>query len=214
MGKKSRSKRAVTVSEGPEPKKPNWGKTFTVFSLSIVLLATVGFSIVGFQNQKINKEREKLAEAEMVAQNAFYDLKDTVKEYDKAMLMRNHIDVLSTIKADSTLVGERKNEQVNILKTAVFGAYAIAVKLPDINIQKQWNDLASYEELFPIYMKYLLQAEKRIKDAQRKNSSEIQRIEGIEGAIKNWHILLVVLNSVGLVFGVISSFLSTKKAGG
>ena len=211
MGKKSRSKGTSPVKEETELKKAKWSKIFTILSLSFVLVATVGFSIVGFRNQTINNTREKLSLSEKVAENAFYDLKDTIQEYDKAMLMRNHIDLISAIKADSSLVGARKIELGSILKNAVIGAYAIAVKLPDDNAQKEWRDLGSYEELFPVYMKYLLKAEQRIKSAQRENSLERQRIEAMANSMRSWHILLVVLNSFGLVLGVISTFFSAKK---
>jgi hypothetical protein len=58
-------------------------------------------------------------------------------------------------------------------------------------------------------LKYI-RAEKRIKDFQQKNSSEKQRIEGMESSARHGHILFVVLNSLGLVFGVIASFFQNK----
>lgn len=211
MGKKSGSKKRSPAKIAEERKRANWKKIFTILSLSTILLATVGFSIVGHKNRTIDKMRHKLSASEEIAKNAFYDLKDTIKEYDKAMLMRNHIDILSNIKAKSALIDDRKIELISILKNAIVGAYAIAVKLPDKNAQKEWRDLDSYNKLFPVYMKYLLKSEQRIKNAQKINSLKKQLIESMSNSIRNWNVILVVLNSIGLFLGVLASFFYSNE---
>jgi len=211
MGKRSGSKKRSPAKIAEQRKRSNWKKIFTILSLSTILVATVGFSIVGHKNITIDKMRKKLSASEEIAKNAFYDLKDTLKEYDKAMLMRNHIDILSNIKAESALIDDRKIELINILKNAVVGAYAIAVKLPDKNAQKEWRDLDSYNKLFPVYMKYLLKSEQRIKNAQKTNSLEKQLIESMSNSMRNWNVILVVLNSIGLILGVLASFFHSNE---
>jgi len=210
MSKKSRSKSLNLTKASDKPKRANWKNKYTILSLSTILLATVGFSVVGHKNIAISNMRQSLSASEEIAENAFYDLKDTVKEYDKAMLMRNHIDILQNIKAESSLIDNRKIELISILKNAVFGAYAIAVKIPDKNVQKEWQYLNSYNELFQAYMKYLLKAKQRIKNAQKENSLEKHQIETISNSLRNWNVVFIVLNSIGLLFGVLASFFTSN----
>jgi len=177
------------------------------FKLSAVLigLATIIFiSLPQFYRSRIASIREECDGLELSQADEFSNIRSCEAAFDDALVLRNHAEILGILGKEN-LAKRTERECINALQTAT-----VAVAPEKYQFENTVKKLASYEELFPFYLKFMIERyngirEMRIKSIELKGDA--RRLEKIRS---RWWLVGLALQSLGIIFSVVSSF-SEKK---
>ena len=182
-------------------------KKFLLYiAASLILIATIGFSFLHISENKIKRERDKEQDLKSERENRWYTLKDSMNEYDKATAMRNQIELLQELKSDPSKIKQRNDECIVLLQHAIICAYSSALTPPTNEEIKEWKNLRTYPELWKIYYKYIKKAQEKSKELAQQIRTKKQKIINMENTSMLFFKIFLVLNSVGLLLGIISNF--------
>jgi len=185
-------------------------KLFIIISGLIILLASIGFGITLIIDHALNGKYDLINELQAKLDSANRDRRTSNDRIIYARIFRNDLDSFYQDRDDIELRKSRKKEFIADLKIAAALMFSAANALQEISdrelkaLSKKISEIDSPDELYNYKWKYSLIA----ADGERKIESKIKDIKISIQTYKTSKLLILILsillNSVGLLFGIIS----------
>ena len=121
-------------------------KKFLLYSAgSLLLIATIGFSLLTVYDTRTRNLREEKDQLETLFRDISQKMEKANGEHERARTARNHLETLVGLKVGRDLLQNRQNEMIGQLQQAILAAYLITAPpgKPTDEAQKQWNKLTT-----------------------------------------------------------------------
>lgn len=185
-------------------------KLFLIISGVIILLASIGFGITLMIDHALNGKYDQISELQAKLSTANRDRRASNDRVIYARIFRTALDSFYQERDDIELRKSRKKELIADLRIAAALMFCASNALQEISdnelkaLSTKIGEIDSPDELYNYKWKYSLIA----ADGERKLESKIKDIKcSIQGYKTSKLVILVVsilLNSVGLLFGILS----------
>jgi hypothetical protein len=185
-------------------------KLFIIISGLFILLASIGFGITLIIDHALNGKHDLINELQTKLDSANRDRRASNDRIIYARIFRNALDSFYQDRDDMELRKSRKKEFIADLRIAASLMFCAAHELQEISdaelkaLSTKISEIDSPDELYNYKWKYSLVA----ADGERKLESEINDIKLSIQTYKTSKLLILILsiflNSVGLLFGILS----------
>ena len=180
-------------------------KVLLYISGTLILISTIGISLLTIHDRGINKKYSKKNELNLDWEDLRYDFDRSLSEYNRSMMQKNHIDILRLLNENSNDIKQAKERYINIMKHSIYAIHHAVTRKEERQITlENLDDLNTYEELWPIYYKYIqlgMEKHDRLVKERKAVEEKVKRMEGLRGIA---YVILIILNSVGLFLGILS----------
>jgi hypothetical protein len=155
--------------------------------------------------EELTKNIQKKNELNLDWEDLRYDFDRSLSEYNRSMMQKNHIDILRLLNENSNDIKQAKERYINIMKHSIYAIHHAVTRKEERQITlENLDDLNTYEELWPIYYKYIqlgMEKHDRLVKERKAVEEKVKRMEGLRGIA---YVILIILNSVGLFLGILS----------
>lgn len=171
---------------------------------SFVLVGTIllGISVI-FTNRLVDYSSE-IDALESKWENIRFDMEKAFKEYDKAWLQRNHMQILTFINPNPTMLQNSTHGFEVLMKHSVILAHHAARFHPNREMEIDLNNLKTYEELKPLFIEYIGFARLSQNVVVRERIDFENKLYSCQSWQNRLSIFGLIINSCGLLLGIIS----------
>ncbi len=187
--------------------------------LSSILLAlgVIGFAVSPLMfDLRISEFQNTISEHENYRQLASRNLYDSMDWWRYAGITANNITVLSELDADSSIINTKKTDYINESKFSLNSLYiAIQSAKGEFNINeeelwKKWDGKTEPDEFFKLQKEYSTLAMSEIERLELTINNNKNKISSLEIYRKWFWIICILLQSIGMFFGIYHTQLKEK----
>lgn len=176
-------------------------KYLKIVSSVLVAVATIGFAWITDYDSNIKAAEKTLQDLQASSDHHFREGLRALNEYENAFQLRNHLQVLETLKAPRTMIQDANNGTETKIKFAILGVDSTA---DSVKLEKELSDLHSYNDLIPVFTRQQNNAVTKLNRMLADSRSKKQRISEMDETKSFWYRIFLALNSFGLVIGLFS----------
>jgi hypothetical protein len=167
------------------------------FSACLIAIATIGFSCVAYYDWKIKNVEEDRNEARGVFDLGERRFTRVMAEYYKTFEIRNHLQLLETLKASPEMIKLAYSDAIMTLRQAI-----LSVSPHTDELSKEINNLNSYPELVKVFLREIrkFQLEENQRGAQIRSLES--QIAGMQRIRDVFYVAFLIINAAGLLLGV------------
>lgn len=174
----------------------------------LILAATCGLSYLGRYDTKITDKQKLIKDIEKREEEVLKNFQESQRQYDKATSSRDHLTVIQGLGASQQLLDRRYSELVIELKHAIICAFSAANRSPTEEDGREWADLNTYEDLWPILERCLLLAVNRLNGLSSQRKGLEKSVFEMERFRRKIYTVIIVMNTFGLTLASIHDFIS------
>src|SRR3989338_5216176 len=146
----------------------------------LTLSATCGLSYLTYFDSKVTDKRKEVKDLEDEVEIVKLNLQIAKSEYDRAGSINDHLDLLSSISANPQTIQKAYAGMIIVLQQAIIGAFAASKSSPTNQDISEWKHLNTYDNLWPIFLKYMEEAQKRYQILNTKKMNIEKQILWME----------------------------------
>ena len=186
-------------------------RNLIITSGSFILAATIGFSFLPVYEHSISEKKDIIGKLNLDWEDLRFELDQTTREYDNALNLKNHSELLVLLKANQVEVSNTIENMLNRLRHSILiGYHAAEDDAANENFIIKINELNTYEKLWPIFLEMIKKTMVRHDNLVKKRKILEVEVSNMEYLKSNLFIAFILINSIGLFIGILSN-LNEKK---
>ncbi len=166
----------------------------------ISFIASIGFISIAFFENSISSKKELIDNYNYQAEILNQNIRDSENDYDMAFQLKNHIQLLALLKADTIIINKQNEEFITLLQMAALG---VSTNDENSSFRTEVNMPKEIEKLISLYESGLLTTVSKANQLiqyRDQISSEKNNLEKYKIWALYFFILLTIISfSIGIL---------------